>query len=40
MTERVYEVVCTIIEICRESEADLAPVMIRSIEQFYEYAVI
>ncbi|KAJ7263467.1 hypothetical protein C8J57DRAFT_437209 [Mycena rebaudengoi] len=36
MTERVYELVCAVINICRDSEADLAPAMIRSIEQFSE----
>ncbi|KAJ7614971.1 hypothetical protein FB45DRAFT_1064584 [Roridomyces roridus] len=34
MTERAYELVCAIINICRDSEAELAPVMVRSIEQF------
>ncbi|KAJ7202243.1 hypothetical protein C8J57DRAFT_1623130 [Mycena rebaudengoi] len=34
MTERAYEFVCAIINICRDSEADLAPAMVRSIEQF------
>ncbi|KAJ7453836.1 hypothetical protein FB451DRAFT_1408717 [Mycena latifolia] len=34
MTERAYELVCAIINICRDSEAELAPTMIRSITQF------
>ncbi|KAJ7626172.1 hypothetical protein FB45DRAFT_75915 [Roridomyces roridus] len=34
MTERAYELVCAIINICRDSEAELAPAMVRSIEQF------
>ncbi|KAJ7311763.1 hypothetical protein DFH08DRAFT_450261 [Mycena albidolilacea] len=36
MTERAYELVCAIINICRDSEADLAPAMVRSITQFSE----
>ncbi|KAF8148118.1 hypothetical protein K438DRAFT_1779717 [Mycena galopus ATCC 62051] len=36
MTERAYELVCAIINICRDSEADLAPAMVRSISQFSE----
>ncbi|KAJ7018718.1 hypothetical protein C8F04DRAFT_365067 [Mycena alexandri] len=36
MTERAYELVCAIINICRDSEAELAPAMIRSITQFSE----
>ncbi|KAJ6480454.1 hypothetical protein C8R45DRAFT_1101025 [Mycena sanguinolenta] len=36
MTERAYELVCAIINICRDSEADLAPAMIRSIAHFSE----
>ncbi|KAJ7431626.1 hypothetical protein B0H11DRAFT_843818 [Mycena galericulata] len=36
MTERAYELVCAIINICRDSEADLAPAMVRSIAQFSE----
>ncbi|KAJ7118146.1 hypothetical protein C8R44DRAFT_738098 [Mycena epipterygia] len=36
MTERAFEVVCNIINICRDSDADLAPAMIRSIIQFSE----
>ncbi|KAJ7866059.1 hypothetical protein B0H14DRAFT_2573606 [Mycena olivaceomarginata] len=36
MTERAYELVCAIINICRDSEADLAPAMMRSIAQFSE----
>ncbi|KAJ6487395.1 hypothetical protein C8R47DRAFT_512430 [Mycena vitilis] len=36
MTERAYELVCAIINICRESESDLAPAMVRSITQFEE----
>ncbi|KAJ7113135.1 hypothetical protein C8R44DRAFT_882155 [Mycena epipterygia] len=34
MTERAYELVCAIINICRDSEAELAPAMVRSITQF------
>jgi hypothetical protein len=37
MTERAYELVCAIINICHDKEADLAPAMIRSITQFSEY---
>ncbi|KAJ7268351.1 hypothetical protein C8J57DRAFT_344406 [Mycena rebaudengoi] len=36
MTERAYELVCAVINICRDSEAELAPAMVRSIEQFSE----
>ncbi|KAJ7719128.1 hypothetical protein B0H16DRAFT_1739598 [Mycena metata] len=36
MTERACELVCAIINICRDSEAELAPAMIRSITQFSE----
>ncbi|KAJ7182404.1 hypothetical protein C8R43DRAFT_5084 [Mycena crocata] len=36
MTERAYELVCAIINICRDSEAELAPAMVRSITQFSE----
>ncbi|KAJ7807908.1 hypothetical protein B0H14DRAFT_2525517 [Mycena olivaceomarginata] len=36
MTQRTYEIVCAIINICRDSEADLAPAMVRSITQFSE----
>ncbi|KAJ6549900.1 hypothetical protein B0H19DRAFT_1073806 [Mycena capillaripes] len=36
MAERVHELVCAIINICRDSEADLAPAMIRTITQFSE----
>ncbi|KAJ7713382.1 hypothetical protein B0H16DRAFT_1810487 [Mycena metata] len=36
MTERAYELVCAIINICRDSEAELAPAMIRSVTQFSE----
>ncbi|KAF7344650.1 hypothetical protein MVEN_01625200 [Mycena venus] len=36
MTERAYELVCAIINICRDAEAELAPAMVRSIAQFSE----
>ncbi|KAJ7455512.1 hypothetical protein FB451DRAFT_1278010 [Mycena latifolia] len=36
MTERAYELVCAIINICRDSEGELAPAMIRSMIQFSE----
>ncbi|KAJ7745160.1 hypothetical protein B0H14DRAFT_2542049 [Mycena olivaceomarginata] len=36
MTERAYELVCAIIYICRDAEAELAPAMVRSITQFSE----
>ncbi|KAJ7768129.1 hypothetical protein DFH07DRAFT_306853 [Mycena maculata] len=34
MTERAYELICAIINICRDSEAELSPAMVRSIDQF------
>ncbi|KAJ7766087.1 hypothetical protein B0H16DRAFT_385974 [Mycena metata] len=36
MAERAYEIICAIINICRDSEAELAPAMIRDITQFSE----
>ncbi|KAJ7104904.1 hypothetical protein C8R44DRAFT_807253 [Mycena epipterygia] len=36
MAERSYQLVCAIINICHDSEADLAPTMIRNIAQFSE----
>ncbi|KAF7344081.1 hypothetical protein MVEN_01697700 [Mycena venus] len=36
MTERIYELVCAIINICRDAEAELVPAMVRSIAQFSE----
>jgi hypothetical protein len=40
MTQRAYELVCAIINICRDQEAELAPAMIRSITQFSEYVAL
>ncbi|KAJ7801838.1 hypothetical protein B0H14DRAFT_1673352 [Mycena olivaceomarginata] len=36
MTERAYELLCAIINICRDAEAEVAPAMVRSIIQFSE----
>ncbi|KAJ7819362.1 hypothetical protein B0H14DRAFT_2600689 [Mycena olivaceomarginata] len=36
MTEHAYELVCAIINICRDAEAELAPAMVRSITQLSE----
>ncbi|KAJ7598445.1 hypothetical protein C8J56DRAFT_881077 [Mycena floridula] len=36
MTERSYELICAIINVCRDTEVKLAPAMIRSIDQFTE----
>ncbi|KAJ7921780.1 hypothetical protein B0H13DRAFT_1866385 [Mycena leptocephala] len=40
MTERVYEVVCAIINICHDKEADLAPATIRSTTQTLEKILV
>ncbi|KAJ7185144.1 hypothetical protein GGX14DRAFT_485706, partial [Mycena pura] len=39
MSERAYELVCAIINICRDAEAELTPHMVRSINQFTECVV-
>ncbi|KAJ7745178.1 hypothetical protein B0H14DRAFT_3897545 [Mycena olivaceomarginata] len=36
MNERAYELVCAVINICGDAEAELAPAMVRSIIQFAE----
>jgi hypothetical protein len=37
MTEQAFELVCSIINICRDSEAELAPAMVRSLTGLSEY---